>query len=319
MPTVFISYSWDSPSHRAWVRRFASDLRAEGVDAWLDQWEVQLGDDVTQFMERGVSQADHVLLVCTENFAQKANERHGGTGYEQTVVTSEILNSQPTRGRFVCVLRHGTPSSAIPRYMQARLWVDCRDEGAYKDALQQILIHVFRRYDAQKPALASINVAASDTLSVSAEEPQCWVLVAGTGAPRAFSRELEALSKYLGEALAEKRCGLVTGGWPGVDEWVARSFAENANRMQIPLEDVLVQVVVRDEEPAFPAGQLFFVDRGDEEWNEPVRRAGVVLLLGGIGGTLTTGEVALQMNRPVLPVADTGGDAKQLYLHMLKQ
>jgi len=143
--------------------------------------------------------------------------------------------------------------------------------------------------------------------------------VAGTGAPRAFSRELEALSKYLGGALAEKRCGLVTGGWPGVDEWVARSFAEKANKMQIPLEDVLVQVVVRDEEPAFPAGQLFFVDRGDEEWNEPVRRAGVVLLLGGIGGTLTTGEVALQMNRPVLPVADTGGDAKQLYLHMLKQ
>ena len=78
MPTVFISYSWDSAEHRAWVRRFASDLRAEGIDAWLDQWDVQLGDDVTEFMERSVSQADYVLLMCTENFARKANERHGG-------------------------------------------------------------------------------------------------------------------------------------------------------------------------------------------------------------------------------------------------
>ena len=154
MPTVFISYSWDSPEHKAWVRRFAEDLRAKGVDAWLDQWEVRLGDDVTLFMERGVSQADYVLLVCTENFAQKANGRHGGVGYEQSIVTSEILNSQPARGRFVCVLRQGAPSSAMPRYMQARLWVDCRDDAAYANALHQILIHLRDRYDARTPALA---------------------------------------------------------------------------------------------------------------------------------------------------------------------
>lgn len=80
MTTVFISYSWDNNEHKAWVRRFAGDLRAQGIEAWLDQWEVQLGDDVTEFMERGVAQADYVLLVCTENFARKANERRGGVG-----------------------------------------------------------------------------------------------------------------------------------------------------------------------------------------------------------------------------------------------
>jgi len=109
MPTAFISYSWDSDAHREWVRRFATDLRSHGVDAWLDQWDLQLGDDVTQFMERGVTQADYVVLVCTESFAVKANDRRSGVGYEQAIVTADLLTSQPPRGRFVCVLRSGTP------------------------------------------------------------------------------------------------------------------------------------------------------------------------------------------------------------------
>jgi predicted Rossmann-fold nucleotide-binding protein len=320
MPTVFISYSWDDPEHKAWVRRFAGDLRAKGIDAWLDQWELQLGDDVTQFMERGVSQADYVLLVCTENFARKANERHGGVGYEQTIVTSQILNSQPTRGRIVCVLRQGPPSSAIPRYMQARLWVDCRDDATYADAFQQILIHIFGRYEGQKPALTP-GITGDDRQApvMGAAVPQCWVLVAGTGTPRAFSPELEALSRSLGQALMTQRCGLVTGGWPGVDEWVARSFSESAQQSNMALEDALIQVIVKDQEPAFTAGQLVFVDRGYDEWNEPVRRAGVVLLLGGVGGVAETGEVALRVKRPVLPIADSGGDAKDFYLKMLRQ
>jgi hypothetical protein len=75
--------------------------------------------------------------------------------------------------------------------------------------------------------------------------------------------------------------------------------------------------VVRDDEPAFAAGQLVFVNR-DDEWSEPLRLARAVVLLGGVGGTWTTGLQALRMNRPVLPVADTGGDAKKVYLHMLK-
>ena len=84
-----------------------------------------------------------------------------------------------------------------------------------------------------------------------------------------------------------------------------------------PIEDALVLVVVRTESPAFAAGQLVFVERGKEEWDEPIRRADVVLLLGGLGGTKETGRRALEMRKPVLPIADTGGDAKEMYIEML--
>ena len=320
MPKVFISYSWDSDGHKAWVRRLGEDLQTRGITVWLDQFELRLGDDVTKFMERAVSDADYVLLVCTESFGQKANDRLGGVGYEQTIVTSKILNSNPTRGRFVCLLREGTPSLSLPGYMQSRLWLDCRDDSAYPTALDQIVEHVLNARAVATFAHSAIatSSARSSVFPVPYGKPDPWVLVAGSGARRGFSPELEALARKLGEGLVSSRCGLITGGWPGVDEWVARSFAEKASQHQLPLEDALVQVVVRSDEPAFAAGQLVFVSRGNGEWEEALRRADVVFLLGGLGGTWETGQRALKMRKAVLPIADSGGDAKEIYVEMLK-
>lgn len=260
------------------------------------------------------------MLICTENFSQRAGERRGGVGYEQAIVTAEILNSSPARGRFVCILRQGTPSQSLPRYMQSRLWLDCRDDSAYPAALDQVAEHVLGKHNvpSSKDSVVAPSAPAQSPAPAPYGDPNPWVLVAGTGSPRGFTAELEALSRNLGERLISSRCGLVTGGWRGVDEWVARSFAETAHKLQAPLEDALVQVVVKSDEPAFAAGQLVFVSKGAEEWDEPIRRAGVVLLLGGLGGTRKTGQRALKMRRPVLPIADTGGDAKAVYLQMLR-
>lgn len=46
IPKVFISYSHDSQEHKKWVLEFATRLRNSGVDAILDQWELQPGDDI---------------------------------------------------------------------------------------------------------------------------------------------------------------------------------------------------------------------------------------------------------------------------------
>jgi hypothetical protein len=44
--------------HRAWVRDFATQLRTDGVNVTLDQWEVQPGDQLPAFMERAVRDAE---------------------------------------------------------------------------------------------------------------------------------------------------------------------------------------------------------------------------------------------------------------------
>src|SRR5712692_1160770 len=93
MTRCFLSYSWDSEEHRAWVRRLASDLVENGVEVLLDQWDVAPGDDLTAYMESSIRESDCVLLICTPSFPRKANEGHGGVGYEKTIVTGELFHS----------------------------------------------------------------------------------------------------------------------------------------------------------------------------------------------------------------------------------
>src|ERR1700693_1202226 len=90
-PKVFISYSHDTPAHKKWVGELASKLVNKGIDVILDQWELGPGDDVSKYMEKGVTEADRVLMICTEHYARKADEGKGGVGYEAMIVTGELI------------------------------------------------------------------------------------------------------------------------------------------------------------------------------------------------------------------------------------
>ena len=74
-PTVFISYSQDSDSHNEWVRKLAEDLKRAGIEPILDQTHLSLGQDITKFMADGITTADRVLVVCSENYVQRAESR----------------------------------------------------------------------------------------------------------------------------------------------------------------------------------------------------------------------------------------------------
>jgi len=77
-PKVFISYSWDSDRHREWVSQLATRLRADYIDVVIDDWNLRPGDHLPQFMETAVRESDFVLLVCTPQYQEKANQRIGG-------------------------------------------------------------------------------------------------------------------------------------------------------------------------------------------------------------------------------------------------
>jgi hypothetical protein len=95
-PTVFISYSHDSPEHKRWVLEFAEELRRNGIDPLIDAWDLRPGDDVPKFMERGVRDSGRVLMICTEKYVAKANDGVGGVGYEAMIVTSELVRDLGT-------------------------------------------------------------------------------------------------------------------------------------------------------------------------------------------------------------------------------
>lgn len=113
-PSVFISYSHDSEEHKAWVLRLAVDLRERGVDATLDQWDLVPGQDVTNFMQKGILDADRVILVCSRSYVEKAEGGAGGVGFERLIVSGEVVQKIDTK-KFVPLVRANPTEPRIPR------------------------------------------------------------------------------------------------------------------------------------------------------------------------------------------------------------
>jgi hypothetical protein len=115
--TVFVSYSHDSEEHKRWVAKLADDLRANGVDASLDQWDLGVGEDITVFMESKIRDSNFVVLICTPHYAEKSNIPRGGVGYERNIISAEMLQAKDLRPKFLPVLREGTHENALPTYL----------------------------------------------------------------------------------------------------------------------------------------------------------------------------------------------------------
>jgi hypothetical protein len=140
-PRVFISYSWDSEEHKEWVQSFAARLRQDGVDVVLDEWHLDLGENRFHFMERSVVSAEFILLVCTPQYAEKANDREGGVGYESNIITSQIAE-RTDKKKFIPLLRTGNWKSALPVWLKhivgCNLTANPYSEQEYKRLLRSL-------------------------------------------------------------------------------------------------------------------------------------------------------------------------------------
>jgi hypothetical protein len=96
-PKAFISYAWESEEAKIWVKELATELRNDGIDAKLDQWEIVPGDQMPHFMEKSVRENDYVLIICTPKYKTKSEDRIGGVGYEGDIMTAEVLQNSNHR------------------------------------------------------------------------------------------------------------------------------------------------------------------------------------------------------------------------------
>lgn len=136
---VFISYSWDNDIHKAWVERLATDLN-KYVYVILDQWDLRAGNDMAHFMEQSVSQSDKVLCILTPNYKQKCDSRKGGSGYESSLISAEIVRVNPP-SKFIPILRSGDFVNSCPLSLSPRLGLDfsSNDPEIYKKMLEKLL------------------------------------------------------------------------------------------------------------------------------------------------------------------------------------
>ncbi len=136
-PKVFISYSWDDKENSKWVRELAMRLRSDSVDVILDQWDVQPGDQLTHFMERSVRESDFVLVVCTPCYKERSDSRMGGVGYEENIITGEVLTGINEK-KFIPILKRGEWDKAAPSWLKGKYYVDLR--GTRAELMMDVLL-----------------------------------------------------------------------------------------------------------------------------------------------------------------------------------
>lgn len=155
-PSVFISYSWDTEEHKSWVRELAERLVSNGVHVTLDQWDLQPGDSLTQFMETQIGACDFVAVICTPTYARKSNERASGVGYEQQIISGHLAVGVERR-KFIPIVREGEMKAskdlAIPSHFLGILAVDMRGADGIDRALESLLRAIFKVPAATRPKL----------------------------------------------------------------------------------------------------------------------------------------------------------------------
>src|SRR6478736_1744573 len=64
-PNIFISHS---SRDKAVARHFASTLNFCAIDVWLDDWELEVGQSLTERIAKAMDESRFIAILITENY-----------------------------------------------------------------------------------------------------------------------------------------------------------------------------------------------------------------------------------------------------------
>jgi len=138
-PRVFISYSWKDESVKSWALELAHKLCANGVDARLDRFHLRPGMDLPQWMTNEVLKANKVLLICDSHYAEKADMRRAGVGWETMIIQGDMMLPGEMNTKYI-VVAFGDFEKNTPIYMKSKLGISREDIDSNFNLL---LEHIF--------------------------------------------------------------------------------------------------------------------------------------------------------------------------------
>gem|GEM_PF-1401803 len=153
---VFISYAHRDDAD--WTRQLAADLEADGLDVFLDQWDIALGENFVQGLDQALESATAGLIVF------------GRSTRDSNWVRTEIaaLLDREQRGQIVLipVLRDDVPLPALlSKYSPAdfRSWPSASE-------YQSCLAKLAERLRGKRPARTAASNLANDSASTFADD-----------------------------------------------------------------------------------------------------------------------------------------------------
>lgn len=141
IPKIFVSYSWTPLSNKQNVFELIKRLEGDGISVTYDEKDLYPGQDMNYFMESVIASddIDAVIIVCNKDYAEKANKRGGGVGYESEMILSEIKNDPLQRKYIPVVFGYDENGNLpLPNFLKSRRCVDLSKDTGYNDLLKAI-------------------------------------------------------------------------------------------------------------------------------------------------------------------------------------
>ena len=149
-PMVFVSHA--SEDKDRFVIAFATKLRDNGVNAWVDKWEIRPGDSlVDKIFEVGIGSAQAILIVLSRHSVDKP--------WVKQELDASVVERIKRGTRIIPIV---LDDCAVPVSLQSTLYVRIADLNNYEAELKSIVDTIYEY--SHKPPLGSPPAYVQTTL-----------------------------------------------------------------------------------------------------------------------------------------------------------
>jgi len=122
-PRVLISYAQGDAAHSQWIADLAARLRADGLDAIIDQYDPRPAKPWVDWVNDEFRRADWILLACTPAyrlFYEGKGDPDVGRGvrWEANLIQNELSANKLVNRRFVPILPTGGREDDVPQALR---------------------------------------------------------------------------------------------------------------------------------------------------------------------------------------------------------
>jgi TIR domain. len=140
-PKVFVSHA--SEDKDRFVLQFAKRLRDNGIDAWIDKWEMLPGDSlVDKIFEIGLKEATAVLVILSANSVTKP--------WVREEINAAFVKRINSKCKIIPII---IDDCDVPECLQTTLWEKIPNLSSYDEEYKRIELSILGKTD--KPQIGS--------------------------------------------------------------------------------------------------------------------------------------------------------------------
>lgn len=123
---VFLSHN---SNDKPFVRRLAIDLESHGVNCWIDEAEIKIGDSLVQKIREGIDSVDYVAVILSQDSINSPWVQRE----IDVSINKEILNKD------IKVLPLLLKPCELPEFLLGKFYADFTCEDNYKNAFKKVI------------------------------------------------------------------------------------------------------------------------------------------------------------------------------------